>query len=227
VPEGSIYGEFIATARASGRVLDFYTDNQYPVDTFWDIGLPINTATWLVQFTPGEIRVLDCIFEQDITMADRVALLNAKGHAYRLHCFPHDAGIVQTGGLSQMSDFQKHLGNGCRLVPRVAIVQHGIDLTQAVFPRLVFHKTLCKEALEFLGRYRSVRETAGGLAKTEPVHDRYSHVADALRQMAQAMHAGLIPRAHLIGPADTRTPGARAAAGEQSSVPRAIMGFRR
>jgi hypothetical protein len=227
VPEGSIYGEMIGTARASGRVVDYFTDRQYPVDTFWDIGLPINTVTWLVQFTPGEIRVVDCLFEQDITMADRVALLSAKGHNYRLHCFPHDAGIVQTGGLSQIAEFQKSLGNGCRLVPRVAEIQHGIDLLQAIFPRLVFNKTTCATALDYLGRYRSVRETSGGLAKTEPVHDRYSHVADALRQMAQAMHAGLIPRAHLIGAVDNRTAGARDSGNGNGSVPRAIMGFRR
>lgn len=215
VPEGSIYGSYIATARAEGRIVDFLPDTRYPVDTFWDIGLPINTVTWLLQIRPEAIMVLDCLFEEDIQFSDRVAWLNAKGFTYRHHFFPHDA---NNSTLPQMAEFIRQLGPGCRMVPKVARVTHGIELLQAQFSRLVFHKTKCAKALEYLGRYRAERESSTGISKLEPVHDRYSHPADALRQFAQAMEARLIPNAHIIG----------AAAEQNKPAPRAVLprGFR-
>jgi hypothetical protein len=213
VPEGSIYGEFIARARAEGRITDFLPDTRWPVDTFWDIGLPINTVAWLVQITPEAIRVLDCLFEEDIQMAERAARLNAKGYTYRLHCFPHDAGIAQTA-MPQIAEFTRILGPGCRIVPRTATVQQGIELLQARFPRLIFHRTNCERALDYLGRYRAERETSAGMAKNTPVHDRYSHAADALRQLAQALEARMIPDGHVIGaPVANNTPPPRAMTG--------------
>lgn len=216
VPEGSIYGELIAQAEAEGRIRDFEIDNAYPSDTFWDIGLPVNTVTWIVQIRPEAILVHDCILEQDVMLPDRLALMNAKPYRYRLHCFPHDAGVRQSSGLAQIDEFARVLGQGCRVVPKVAIIQHGIDLLQTLFPRLVFHKTKCKVALEMLGRYRAERETTAGLTKWEPVHDRYSHGADALRQLAQALDARMIPNAHIVGAAVEAVPFTQ-------SVPRAIL----
>lgn len=199
VPQGSIYGEYIEAARAQGRIVDFLPDRNTPVDTFWDIGLPINTVCWLIQITPQEIRVLDCIMEEDITMIDRVAKLNAMGHPLRHHYFPHDAGTAQALGEPQIVGFTRILGPGCRIVPAVPRTTHGIEMLQNIFPRLVFHATKCAKALEMLGRYRSERETSTGIARDEPVHDRYSHGADALRQMAQALNGGLVPKSHVVG----------------------------
>lgn len=199
--EGSIYGSRIDKARLENRVLDFLPDAKWPVWTFWDIGHPLNTVTWCAQITPAEIRLLDCLMDLDITFPDRVAILRAKGYTFGGHFFPHDAGIRQTGGLSQMDGFRESLkGLGpCHIVPRTHDTWHGIELLQGLFPRLVFHKTRCAKALEYLGRYHAITETSTGLARNEPVHDKHSHVADALRQMAQAIDGKMIAGAASVG----------------------------
>ena len=190
-PEGSIYGALVEQSRAAGRMLA-YEPSRSLVHTFWDIGAPLNTVCWLVQITPGEIRVLDVDMELDLTLQDRFARIQARGWLLGCHYLPHDAGIRQSSGRSQADDFTAVFGPTVRVVPRVHSVWQGIDSLRALWPRLVFRLPACATGLEHLGRYASLRETSSGIAREEPIHDRYSHAADALRQLAQAIDAGMI-----------------------------------
>ena len=203
MPEGAIYGSFIERARSENRIKAFISDNRWPVHTFWDLGHPMNTVTWLAQVTPEEIRVLDVVMELDITLEARAVLLAAKGWVYGNHFLPHDAGIRQTSGLCQADEFRRvfqSVGGHVRIVPRVADVWQGINALRGIFPRLVFRDPECRPGLEHLARYYSVRETATGIARDEPVHDRYSHAADALRQLAQALDGHMLAGGHSVAP---------------------------
>jgi hypothetical protein len=203
MPEGVIYGPFLERVRSEGRIRSFLTDNRHPVHTFWDLGHPLNTVCWLAQITPSEIRVLDVMMDQDITLEQRAAILGAKGWIYGSHFLPHDAGIRQTSGLCQADDFRRafrSIGGIVRIVPRVADVWHGINSLRSIFPRLVFRDPDCRPGIEHLSRYHAITETSTGIARDEPVHDRYSHAADALRQLAQAVDGHLIEGGHSVAP---------------------------
>ena len=82
---------------------------------------------------------------------------------------------------------------------------------------MVFHKERCGKALDWLAHYRSERESSSGIAKDVPVHDRYSHAADALRQVSQAIAAGLIEGGNTVG----------ATVDSKPRIIQARMGFRR
>lgn len=201
MPEGAIYGSFIERARSEGRIKAFNADGRWPVDTIWDLGHPLNTVTWLAQVTPEEIRILDVMMELDVTLEQRAALLAAKGWTFGNHFLPHDAGVRQTSGLCQADEFRRvfaRIGGHVRIVPRVPDVWQGINSLRGIFPRLVFRDPETRPGIDHLARYHSIRETATGIARDEPVHDRYSHAADALRQLAQAMDGGMIPHGHSV-----------------------------
>jgi hypothetical protein len=203
MPEGAIYGSFIERARSEQRIKAYTTDGRHLVHTFWDLGHPLNTVCWLAQITPEEIRVLDVVMEIDITLEARAALLAAKGWTYGNHFLPHDAGIRQTSGLCQADEFRRvfaSVGGHVRIVPRVADVWQGINGLRAIFPRLVFRDPECRPGIEHLARYHAVRETSTGIARDEPVHDRYSHAADALRQLAQALDGHMLVGGHSVAP---------------------------
>lgn len=216
VPAGSIYGTQIELAKSSGRVRDFETD-RWPVHTFWDLGLPINTVTWYAQIRPEAILILDVDFELDIEMTERVALIRAKGWNYGMHFLPWEAGQKGTLSTSPAAEYAKHLGQTVRVVPQIGRVTDGINLVQKDFSRMVFHKERCGKALDWLAHYRSERESSSGIAKDVPVHDRYSHAADALRQVSQAIAAGLIEGGNTVG----------ATVDSKPRIIQARMGFRR
>ena len=198
VVEGAVYGEEMVTARNSGRIVNFLHDERYPVHTFWDLGMPINTVCWYCQITPTEIRVIDVDMEMPATLQQRAARMREKGYSYGFHYLPWEADQDHTAG-STRAVIAAALGGNIKIVPKIALVAHRIDAMRTHFPRFVFHAERCKVGVEHLQRYRYERSSATGITKLHPVHDKYSHAADALGQMAQAIEAGLVPKGGSVG----------------------------
>jgi hypothetical protein len=84
------------------------------------------------------------------------------------------------------------LGLKCKVAPRISL-QDGIHATRNLIDRSIF-STKCEKKIK-LGRtktnpmdlltlYRAEFDETRGVANTTPVHDRSSHVADALRTLA-------------------------------------------
>jgi len=191
--EGAIYAEEIDALRASGKILPFPIDRSSLVHTAWDLGAPINTVTWYFQLIAGEIRVIDVDLDQSVSAVDRVANIMNKGYPMGVNLLPHDASSTPTSGRSTQDVLaDAGLGN-IKVIPRTSDVWIGIDACLAMFPRFAFHAENCKVGIERLDNYRFQATSSGGISKSEPVHDRNSHAADALRMIAEAMTAGLIP----------------------------------
>lgn len=203
-PKGSIYGSYIEKARGEGRVCNFLVDHRWPVDTFWDCGHPLNTVCWLVITKPSEICWIGVEMGLDITLEDRKARLDALGYNFRYHFLPWEADETGTTG-KPSTEYRRVLGPGVRIVPKIANVWHGISAMRSLFARFVFHAEKCEAGLEHLARYWSRTETTTGVAVDKPVHDKYSHAADAARQYAQASQAGMIPNSNTVTPAAVRS----------------------
>lgn len=200
---GSIYGDCIDRARAAGAVSIFEVDRTAMVHTAWDLGNPLNTVTWFFQVVGHEIRVVDVDMDLDVGPVDRVARILGRGWPMGFHFLPHDADAKGVGAKSAKDVLEEAGLKNCKVIPRTHDVWVGINELRQIFPRLTFRVPACDEGLARLGNYRVEKVTSGGLSKDEPVHDRNSHPADALRQMAEALWMGLVPTsaraAQLIG----------------------------
>lgn len=203
VVEGAIYGEEMVAARDEGRIVPYLHDHRYPVHTFWDLGMPINTVCWYCQITPTEIRIIDVDLELDITLEARAAKMRAKGYDYGFHYIPWEAEMETTTG-STKATMIAALGPNVRVVPKIARVENRINMLRSQLPRCKFNSERCATGVEHLQRYRYERQTSSGTIKNEPVHDKYSHAADALGQMAQAIDAGLVPNGGSVGGVNER-----------------------
>lgn len=199
LPQGSIYGRWMGEALSEGRITPFLPDKRFPVHTYWDIGHPLNTVTWLMQVTPNEIRVLDILMEVDMTLEERAAHLRALGWDYGWHYLPWDADEKNTQSIKPIDEFRRVLGWNVMVVPKVMSVWDRINATRAVLPRCVFQSERCRVGIEHLNRYRAERESSTGISRDVPVHDRYSHAADAFGQMACAITAGLVENGSSVG----------------------------
>ena len=200
VTEGAIYGTEMVAASNEGRITSYLHDTRFPVHTFWDLGMPINTVCWYVQVTPKEIRVLDIDIELDITLEQRAARMRAKGFEFGFHFIPWEAEMEHTTG-STLAAMRAALGPNVLVVPKVARVENRINMMRTQLSRCVFHGEKCATGIDHLKRYRYERQTSSGSIKDNPVHDKYSHAADALGQMAQAIDAGMVPNGGSVGAA--------------------------
>jgi len=183
--EGAIY--FDQISQAEKRIGDIPHDGLLKTHAVWDLGFNDSMSIILVQRASSEIRLVHYIEGSQRTLAD----YSAEMKALRLddqpinwgHCYlPHDgwAKKHQTGKMD--ADVLNGLGWSCQRVPQMH-VEDGINRAREVFSRVYFNRERTKRLVESLKRYRrQVSQTTN--EPGAPLHDQYSHAADAFRYMA-------------------------------------------
>lgn len=115
-----------------------------------------------------------------------------KGYSYGKHFLPHDAKRTENSGATMEGELTKGGLSNVIVLPRTADVWTGINGLKGLFPSLVFRKKQTISGIEALESYHTKEVELGKIISNEPVHDWSSHVADAIRYMAEAVQAGYV-----------------------------------
>ena len=193
--EGALYQDLVDTARAEGRIIErLPVDGASQVHTSWDLGSPQNTTVWYWQILPyGQgIRIIDVDTGENLTLAERVSRMASKGYNYGTDFIPHDAASQNYVGTTFQAQLTAAGRKNSRVVPRCSNVWDGVNLVRQMFPSFTFRLPHCAKGIEALEVVRT-RPIQGGVGN-ELVHDWSLHPADALRMMAEAINAGLVPQ---------------------------------
>lgn len=180
VAAGAIYRYEVEALYADGRACKVPYDPRLPVHTVWDLGWNDAMAIVMVQVgSAQDVRVIDYLEDSHRTLDWYVAQLEKRPYRWGWDYLPHDGknGNFQTG----MSTEQRLKQLGRRQVRCNAAlgVEEGIKLARMAFPRCYFDAAKTARLLECLKRYqRSLNKAGEGNA---PLHDEYSHGADAFR----------------------------------------------
>lgn len=186
--EGAIYKEQIREAEESHRFAQVpYDPLGGPVETFWDIGLNDATAIWIAQRVGREVHLIDYFEDSQKPIDYYLMILNDKtDHPYPIEriYLPHDARARELGTGRSIEEIIRAKGHRVSIVPRLTIAD-GLNAVRMIFPSLYFDVKKCSAGIACLRNYRyEVAEQGMGGLKNAPVHDRYSHGADALRYLA-------------------------------------------
>jgi hypothetical protein len=192
---GSIYGRFIERAEAENRVGNFLVDGRAPVHTAWDLGSPRNTVVTYFQVLPfGVIRFVDCDSGLDMTLAERVAHMRAKGYNLGNAYLPHDAAQTGRNGLTFEAEARAAGLTNVFVVPPCQSVWPGINHAGSMFGQFEFRLPACERFIEALRGYHTLPDTSSGIVRNEPAHTWESHFADAFRTMVEASMHGVVPK---------------------------------
>lgn len=194
--EGAIYADMIDQLRSRGAIGPRPYDHNALVHTCWDLGSPVNTVCWYFQIVNQEIRVIDIDKDMDMSPVHRVAHMLGKQHPYGTHLLPHDAATTNSSGRTFANELTQAGLTNVRIVPRTHDVWVGINRLRQLLPRFTFRLPNCEQGLDALAAYHYKPITPTGLVKNEPVHDWSSHAADALRILAEAEMAGMMPSSY-------------------------------
>lgn len=216
--EGAIYGTQMADLRAAGRITDFKLEKQFPIFTFWDIGLSDYTSVWLIQPVGRHFLVLDW-FEAEAmpgsAMPDQMKRWSDKWNKpISAHFLPHDAETRSPNdGKSYRSALEEGGLRNIMVVPRTPDKWLGIGYVRDILPHCWFHKPNCDASRNANGSPHLPAETCeefpSGIACLEgyqkdlskngtqsiremPKHDIFSHSSDAFRTFAEAWRRGLV-----------------------------------
>jgi phage terminase large subunit len=186
--EGAIY--FDQMSAAGPRIGSIPHDPLLKTHAIWDLGFNDSMSIILAQRMSSEIRIVHYVEGTQRTLADYSAELKAlrlDGQPINWgKCFlPHDgfAKRHQTGKTD--ATVLEGLGWKIERTPS-ADIESGIKRAREVFSRVYFNKDRAARLIECLKRYRRhINATTN--EPGAPVHDEYSHGADAFRYMALAV----------------------------------------
>jgi phage terminase large subunit len=193
VVAGAIYAKEMAQMIDDGRVRPVPYDPLLPVHTIWDLGWNDSMVLLMVQKPlPSVVNVINYIEDSFLTYADYKRDMDALGYRWGSHWLPHDARNKDPkSGMSTVQVLRKLGLRNLRVIGR-SDVEQGIRNARMLFPRVYIDSTERKRPtghlggarlIECLKRYRrNVPSTTG--EPSTPVHDEYSHGADAWRGLA-------------------------------------------
>ncbi len=196
-PEAAIKGAWFGTEMAAikkrGGITRVPHEPLLPVHTAWDIGVDDSTSIWFFQSArSGEVRLID-YYENRAKQGEEVGLphyINVvherrekRGYVYGKHWGPHDIRVRDFGTGKSRMKAAEDLGLKFDVVPDLGFVD-GINAVRLLLPRCYFDETACDVGIEALRQYRRQFNARIGEFTGEPVHDRFSHPADAFRMLA-------------------------------------------
>jgi phage terminase large subunit len=185
VAEGAIYRHEIDALFADGRICDVPYDPILPVNTVWDLGWNDAMTIILVQAGPMGLRLLDYIEDSNRTYAWYVGELDKRPYRWGTDYLPHDgAACNPQTGISSIQTL-KNLGRNVADPLPAIDPEEGIKQARMIFPKCYFDQKKTARLVECLKRYRrAVNQRTN--EPTGPLHDEFSHGADAFRYLGMA-----------------------------------------
>ena len=184
--DGAIYAAEVQAATESGRICPLPYEAKFRAHVVFDLGWNDSTAIVIVQRHISEVRVIDYIENSHKTLDWYSAELKERRYNWGTVFLPHDGEHknLQTG-LSAVQVMRSLGWEDVRVVENVP-VEIGIKTARQMFKQAYFDRTRAARLIQCLKRYR--RHI--GVATQEPgapMHDEFSHGADAFRYVALAV----------------------------------------
>lgn len=190
--EVSIYGSALRKARKEKRIGNIPLVRGVPVNTFWDLGRNDSTAIWFHQHVEARhqfIYYLEGRLEDLAYYADQLLELKREyGWYYGDHYLPHDVEVTDLsawGNRSRRQILQECGVNPIIVVPRVKVLNDGIEMTRRKMSECWFDQEGCELGLRALHAYEWSYDELHRVTRKTPAPGWPNHAADAFRQFAQ------------------------------------------
>ena len=181
--DGAIFARELQQADMEARITRVGYDPSKPVHAVFDLGWSDATAIWFVQFIGMETRLIRYIEDSQKTITDYLAKMQTFGYVYDTLWLPHDAEnkTLAAAGRS-IEQIVKAGGYKTKIIPRTPVVD-SINAARTLFRNCWFDRENCHDGLQCLRHYRYEVDPETKQFSKNPLHDQYSHGADAFRML--------------------------------------------
>ena len=196
--DGAIFAKEMQQAEFEQRITRVPYDATKPVLAIFDIGWADATAVWFLQFVGMETRLIRYYETNQTTMSEILAKMQTFGYVYETLYLPHDAQnkTLAANGRS-IEDIVRNAGFNVRIIDRVPIAD-SINAARTIFSKCYFDRENCHEGLQCLRHYRYDVDPETGRFSQKPLHDNYSHGADAFRYIGLMINEPKKPKPRKI-----------------------------
>lgn len=184
--EGAYYASLITKMHQEERINPTIVHDPYKeVHTAWDLGWDDSTAIIFFQFSGNAIHIIESIEDCNKTLPYYSGLLKSKGYQYGYHLFPHDVEHVDGLGTGcTRREILEDLGIPVTTVKR-HLIADGIESVKVLLSSRIHINSSCKRLVDCLEQYHREYDDKRKVYGNKPVHDQFSHMADAIRYLSQ------------------------------------------
>jgi phage terminase large subunit len=181
--DGAVFARELQQADMENRITKVGYDPSKPVHAVFDLGWSDATAIWFVQFIGMETRLIRYIEDSQKTITDYLAKMQTFGYVYDTLWLPHDAENKTLAAAGRSIDqIVKSAGYKTKIIPRTPVAD-SINAARTLFRNCWFDKENCHDGLQCLRHYRYEVDAETKQFSKNPLHDQYSHGADAFRML--------------------------------------------
>ena len=206
----AIYGTEMDGLRKADRIKSVATDPAVSLDFFFDIGHSLSGddwACWALQFSGRDVLALESFANTGKLPAFYAAKMREICEARKAGLgwvyLPHDGSRTDRSGKSAEDDLRAAGITRIKIIPRTPHIWDGINALRARLPRFYINFEGCSQGwtlgdmempsgIDALDFYTKKQDVTTGLISDVPVHNQFSHLADALRTYAEADKQGLL-----------------------------------
>jgi phage terminase large subunit len=182
--DGAIYANEIREAQENGRITTVPYDPMLKVHVVFDLGFNDSMAIILCQRGVSDIRIIKYIEDNHRTLDSFSSEIRSLNYNWGTMFLPHDGKSRDYKSGLSAEDIMRKQGWTVRIVP-VSSIESGIKIARMHFHKCYFDKS-AQRLLECLKNYkRSINSSTN--EPGAPLHDEYSHGADAFRYMATSV----------------------------------------
>ncbi len=215
----AIYGSEMDAMRTGKRIGTCEYDKEVPLDFFFDIGHSLNGddwTFWAVQLVGRDIlfqAYYACTGKHPAHYAGKVLEVaeQAGMHVGTVY-LPHDGNRQDQTGKTTKSFLEDAGLKRIRVVPRTPDIWTSINVLRALMARIYINEERCGKpwilgeeempsGIDCLDLYTKKVEEQTGMITEKPVHNQYSHGADAARTFAEAYAQKLLDGTSLFAQA--------------------------
>jgi len=179
--DGAIFGKELQQAELDGRLTRVPYDATKPVHAIFDLGWADSTSIWFLQFVGMETRLIRYIEDSQQTMSHYLATMQTYGYVYDTIWLPHDAQNKTLAAAGRtIEDIVRAAGYKTQILPKVPILD-SINAARTIFPSCYFDREHAADGINCLRHYRYEVDPETKQFSRTPLHDHYSHGADAFR----------------------------------------------
>ena len=183
--KGAYYGTQMAAVLKDGRITRVPYDPALPVDTDWDLGMDDYMSIVFSQsLRSGEVRLIDYYESSGEGFTHYIKVLAERGYIYGKHYPPHDIAVRELGTGKSRKDTAAALGLKFQDPLPPLDIHEGIEAARLLLARCWFDETKAAKLIECLRNYRKTYNTKLETFTSVPVHNKFSHGADAFRGLA-------------------------------------------
>lgn len=189
--DGSYYSFLLENMYENDQVTDVpYDPSLGKVYTSWDLGMndPTVILWWQQTKNSNRINLIDWYSSSNRSIDHFARVVQDKPYVYakRGHFPPHDIMVRDPGFGVTRREIYKRLGIEFAEPINVDFAD-GIETVKCMLPKLWIDKKRCGFVVKTLENYRQKYDEKTNRYLDDPVHDEFSHTADALRYMALAL----------------------------------------